>query len=528
MTAPAAPPVPAPQPAAGSAAEALAAALAARESGDAVAALAAAEAAWEMAGDDVRTRGRAGQLRANLHFRLGQMAAAVQAGEQTLPLLGPDTPTAEHFDLVRTVSLAALESARFDAALSAAQQALEIAQQIEDRGRLALALNALACCFERMGDPWQGERVMFEALTHARASGESHPLLVTLNNLVAVQIGMFHLKRDATDLDEARAPLTRALPLAREAAARAEALGDDFIRVFVIGNLGEVLVHLGQPTEAAPLLAAMEALAERRGAYAQCQRITYTRAEIDLIEGRPEAAWQTLNRVLDAARGGDVWMTRLRLHHALWRCARALGRDSDALGHLEQYLQLERERGLSQLRAQSLLFVTRAEVEQARQDARRDPLTRLGNRREAELRWPELMAEAERQGSSLAVAVLDLDDFKSVNDRHGHATGDAVLIRVAALLRENTRAADLVARTGGEEFLLVLPDTPPGRAAEVCERLRERIAAHDWTGLAPGLAVTVSIGLTQAPPFDAPQLLARADAALYRAKGAGRNRIVVA
>jgi diguanylate cyclase (GGDEF)-like protein len=192
------------------------------------------------------------------------------------------------------------------------------------------------------------------------------------------------------------------------------------------------------------------------------------------------------------------------------------------------------------LQAQSDLFITRMEAEQVRQEAqrhrarasaleadvRRDQLTGLGNRREMEVRWPELIRDARASGQALSVAMLDLDLFKQVNDSHGHAVGDQVLVALAGLLRAHTRGTDLVARMGGEEFLLVLPDTGAERAADVCERLRQRVASHDWAALAPGLQVTLSIGLTTSPPVDAQTLSLRADAALYRAKAAGRNRLV--
>jgi diguanylate cyclase (GGDEF)-like protein len=102
-----------------------------------------------------------------------------------------------------------------------------------------------------------------------------------------------------------------------------------------------------------------------------------------------------------------------------------------------------------------------------------------------------------------------------------------VLVAVAEMLRENTRSADLVARIGGEEFLLVLPETDSARALEVCERLCRRIAAYDWDAVARGLEVTTSVGVTSAPPYDERLLSARADAARYRAKGGGRNRVVL-
>jgi diguanylate cyclase (GGDEF)-like protein len=368
--------------------------------------------------------------------------------------------------------------------------------------------------------------MMDEALRAARQSRQPHPLLATLNNLVAVQIGMYHLMRDVAPAEQAQAPLQRALPHASEALA----LGGDaepFYRCFLMGNLGEVLLHLGRLAEAEATLNEALALALRVSAQAQVHRMMATFAELDLARGRPEAAWERLHALLEEVTRSDVRMTRVRLHHTAWRCAKALGRTADALSHLEQYLLLERERGLSQLRAQSELFVTRAEAERARRESLRDQLTQLGNRREADLRWPQLLAQAEQQGAPLSVAMLDLDHFKRINDVFGHAVGDEVLVTMAQLLRENTRAADLVARIGGEEFLLVMPEAGIERAREVCERLRQRVADWDWERLAPGLQVTLSAGVTAAPPFDAAVLTARADTALYRAKDEGRDRVVV-
>src|SRR5262249_52523158 len=150
-----------------------------------------------------------------------------------------------------------------------------------------------------------------------------------------------------------------------EAAALDAAQGDAFTRVFIVGNLGEVLLHLGQRAEARDALETSAALSRQIGAAAQAVRLAQALAGLDLAEGRPDVAWQRLQEALAASTDADVRMTRLRLHHALWLAARALGRAEDALHHLEKYLRLERQRGLSQLRAQSEHFVTRAEVEQA-------------------------------------------------------------------------------------------------------------------------------------------------------------------
>ncbi len=498
---------------------------AARDQGSLAEGVAAARQAWADAEDDNQRR-RAGLLLAHFHYRGGALVALIDVGLQVLPLARAGGAPADLFDLLRQVALAGCDTGRLDTALACAQEAHVLALQMGNRGRIALAVNALACCFERMGDPWQAERLMLDALVMAREHGERHPLFVTLNNIVAVLIGMYHVLRDAVPLEEAREPLHRALPYAQETLRMAEEGGETFFRIFAAGNLGEALLHLGRLDEARALLDGNTALAVQIGASTQAWRLQCSLGELALLEGRAEAAWQQLDAVLTASGGTEAPTTRMRLHHALWHAARALQRPADALHHLEQYLALLRQRALLQLRAQSQLLVTRNEIEQVQAESHRDQLTRLGNRREVARRWPLLLDTARSAGTPLGVAMLDLDNFKQINDGFGHAVGDRVLVALGAILHDNTRSADLVARVGGEEFLLVLADAPAGRALEVCERLRHRVAAHDWSALAEGLSVTLSIGLSAAPPYDAEVLTARADAALYRAKAEGRDRVV--
>lgn len=152
--------------------------------------------------------------------------------------------------------------------------------------------------------------------------------------------------------------------------------------------------------------------------------------------------------------------------------------------------------------------------------ARVDPLTGANRRWYGDTRLTEL-CEA---GEVVAVAMVDIDFFKSVNDGFGHAAGDQVLAAVGQALTTHLRTGDLVSRYGGEEFLVILPDTPPAGAMQVAERLREAVAAI--TGLPK--SVTVSIGVAACLQDEtAERLIARADAALYQAKHGGRNRVVM-
>jgi two-component system cell cycle response regulator len=150
-----------------------------------------------------------------------------------------------------------------------------------------------------------------------------------------------------------------------------------------------------------------------------------------------------------------------------------------------------------------------------------DPLTRLYNRRFVFSHLEALVSGARRHGRPLAVAMADLDGFKAVNDRHGHAIGDRVLVAAADALSRALRAEDVLGRLGGEEFLALLPDAGKEAAASAAERLR---AAVEHAG--GPVALTASVGWAVLEPGDEPDdLVRRADIALYAAKSTGRNRV---
>jgi diguanylate cyclase (GGDEF)-like protein len=163
----------------------------------------------------------------------------------------------------------------------------------------------------------------------------------------------------------------------------------------------------------------------------------------------------------------------------------------------------------------------------------RDSLTECFNRRhtleviDAELR------RARRSGLPLALLMFDLDHFKAVNDQYGHMCGDAVLAAVGQRMKA-LRGSDVKCRWGGEEFLVLLPDTPPAGAQRVAELIRRDLEAHPvrWrvADIEVDIRITASFGLATVTPgeSDATAIIARADAALYRAKADGRNRVCVA
>lgn len=158
-----------------------------------------------------------------------------------------------------------------------------------------------------------------------------------------------------------------------------------------------------------------------------------------------------------------------------------------------------------------------------------DALTGALNRRRFLERGAEEFTRSRRYDRPLSVVMLDIDHFKKVNDTHGHATGDEAIKMTVRCCKGTLRACDIIGRLGGEEFAIVLPETPPVNAFTAAQRVRELIAGSELPleesdGV---LRLTVSIGLAWMTPNDrgVEQLLARADAALYRAKNGGRNRV---
>jgi diguanylate cyclase len=202
------------------------------------------------------------------------------------------------------------------------------------------------------------------------------------------------------------------------------------------------------------------------------------------------------------------WVLRLDLNNRLMQHANmALGKELD---------EAHRE-----------LAITQTEIGRSRETALRDPLTGIANRAGLDLALTKLTTEAPDH--ALCVAVLDIDHFKSLNDSYGHQVGDRVLLIVTRALLASARATDIVGRTGGDEFVVVLAGTTLPVAHNVADGIRTAVAASDLTdALGSDVlgGVTVSIGIAQFGPGEPlSRLFDRADRCLYRAKQGGRNRV---
>jgi diguanylate cyclase (GGDEF)-like protein len=175
-----------------------------------------------------------------------------------------------------------------------------------------------------------------------------------------------------------------------------------------------------------------------------------------------------------------------------------------------------------------VVLISRRQLAQALRRAHFDVLTGLPNRAAIDEALRRRVAQAARNGSPLGVAMLDIDDFKAINDEYGHTKGDEVLTAVGAVARRTVRSGDLVGRFGGEELVLILPDTDQTGARTAAEKLRLALGEVTLPGLERRITASVGVAAAQGDRAALEGLIAAADAAMYRAKAMGRDRSEVA
>ncbi len=302
----------------------------------------------------------------------------------------------------------------------------------------------------------------------------------------------------------------------------------------VLDGVAEAARDLGQPqVEGLTLLTlggALRELARYRDAGEQLEAALHHARNLDFHGMQADAHFE--RALLFEAMGWhrDALAEHRRFHRLSERVRRTDGaRRASALGLRTAMHLAKGEHERQQIEQLSRLV---DELwSQSRQLARaslEDPLTRLPNRRQLDVILAE-RSDRSHDGRWLCVAMIDIDAFKSVNDRFGHLAGDEVLRTVSTAMRRHFRERDLAARFGGDEFAVLFLDVEPASAFQACERFRRAVAATDWSAVRPGLRVTVSVGIAASnQTASVPGIIAAADRALYAAKHSGRDQVVLA
>jgi len=250
--------------------------------------------------------------------------------------------------------------------------------------------------------------------------------------------------------------------------------------------------------------------------------------------GQPDEAWALLEhprRSSWAAKGSWTGCRDLKLRAQVLAAQQRWQQAYQAIvPHLEVYERLrsvEGDRAVTEISTVQLADEERRRATEFEKLALTDPLTGIANRRRVERWLAEAAARDESAGPTVALAIIDLDHFKRVNDSYSHESGDEVLRRVAAALEEASDSTVLVARLGGEEFVQLCPGGDRAEAIRLAERQLVRLRTLVLDEIDLGLRVTASIGLAFGDPAEPSELLRAADRCLYAAKRAGRDQVVV-
>jgi diguanylate cyclase len=477
---------------------------------------------------DVPTRADALRSLANQLMRLGEQEAAVTACRDAVLALEGIGDERAICQVLTAEAIPLTDLGMYDEALQGLERARDIAHRLGDRNLLYWVHNRTGVVHGSMGDYDLSSEYLMHALTMADGMDDEARFCI-LNNVSDNAVHQVRLKRLAGDADGAEATLREALGHVAEALRLARAAANPFRQAISLDNFGMLRALEGEHDSAMTLIQQAQRISEEHGYRSMLSATLQHQARVRFLRGERDEAIKGLLEALGRALAAGEMPMAIEIHRELSDAYEQVGDFEKALGHYKSFHALDREAHNDVAAARARMAVhsfeldnARLESELHRRQASEDALTGLPNRRSIEERLPELAAGDTR----LCVALADVDLFKGVNDRFGHLVGDEVLRRLAALLQANVREGDLVARYGGEEFLIALGGIGLAEARARCEILREQIEAYPWEQVAPGLAVTMSLGLAPVRTGESvAEALSSADKHLYAAKRHGRNRV---
>ena len=440
------------------------------------------------------------------------------------------------------------------AALEMSQRARENFEALGDDEGLVRSLSNLGVLWTRRGDLQEAARVLDIAMAHAdskqmqtertrvrvnfghvcnllgehdrgrRLLEEGLALSASLSNYAAQMGTLFNLAR--IDLSEHKPDQAAATLLRVESLIAASDSHFGQIEAWLIR--GRIALQQGRFDDAIACFSSGIAMAQETGALREEKELWQAVSESHVASGNYKAAFEASQRV---AAMDD----QLRRERAVLQAATAVERRAAEQAQREAEQARARELALRETldelqRTQNALQLANEKQDQLvaelHRQSREDALTGLLNRRALDTELARECSRAQRHARPLALALLDVDNFKRINDTRSHAVGDAVLVAIAGQMQHARRKTDIAARLGGEELVMALPETSLEQAVEACAQLRAAIASIDWRSVGVDAPVTVSMGLATARPNESPyDLLARADALMYRAKAEGKDRV---
>jgi diguanylate cyclase (GGDEF)-like protein len=494
--------------------------------------------------------------------RLGILEhAALPARERLLSLL-PDAqslPPHDRFYVLNALAASYYFNEEIEEAIRYLYEALEALNAPDPSPLLPTVMSNLSAALVTVGDYVPARELAESALAGLTRFNNSQLVLFARSNLAEALVGLGDLEGATEVIDTMVADLAES---PRRAAQNN-----------YMSTATEVYARAGRLDSAAQCLATAQAIAkEFPGGFNEVNAL-WAEAALADASGPPERAIATLEAATTAAERSQHLPVLCKTHALLAERYASCGDFEHAYAHMQRLLiaqtqrlshrasakyyllrtehelldaREERDRALTQrldterlnqelaaLNLELSLKVKEIEALQQRlaEEAVHDPLTQLFNRRYLDSVMPGLIASAERRGAPLAVALVDLDRFKRINDHHGHPAGDAVLREIGRVFGNSLRPSDVVCRYGGEEFCIVLPDTDVEGARAALNGLSARLKGLNVPWRDSRLnGFTFSAGVAVLPRHGRyfPELLAAADRTLYSAKAAGRDRVMVA
>lgn len=483
---------------------------------------------FEETGDDYG-RAHALNILGNTHERLGNHKSALEFHFEALQLrrqMGDTDGAATSLNNLGNVYCSTGEYAN---SLNHYLQSLKLYEEIGSTVGIARALNNIGNIYRRLSEYDQ-------ALSHLLKS-------LSLKQEIGDKQNEGHVLLNIGDVYENKGDYDSALSYYQQSFARTQEAGDRQAEASALDRLGNVYRKLGEEKKALVYYTRSLKIAQQVGI-----RYFETEALINLGETNTKLkehveALAHLRKAFDIASELGASELIYRTHRALSETYEASGDFRPALLHHQAFHESREQAFVDEAAARSIeLAHAYQDLQEAdRQKAgliellqqqtisldrqtKEDSLTELYNRRYLDLKLSQEFERARRFKRELTVAMADLDNFKSVNDRFSHQTGDEVLRHVARLLRSRSRRVDTIVRYGGEEFVLLFVETSAAQAAIACEKIRQAIEQYDWRQIHPSLKVTISIGLSNDMTLpNHVALLSAADAKLYEAKQSGRN-----